>query len=97
MSDKQHNDLPPAAGDNEQQPANPARRRFLAGATALSVGATLAPLANAAGEGNKKLLLSGLPEGAQNPLLRRHVKNVVVIYAENRSFNNLFANFPGVE
>ncbi|WP_314727656.1 alkaline phosphatase family protein [Serratia quinivorans] len=25
------------------------------------------------------------------------MKNVVVIYAENRSFNNLFANFPGVE
>jgi len=23
------------------------------------------------------------------------VKNVVVIYAENRSFNNRFANFPG--
>ncbi|MDR0780285.1 MAG: acid phosphatase [Pseudomonadales bacterium] len=29
--------------------------------------------------------------------LRRHVKNVVVIYAENRSFNNLFGDFPGVE
>ena len=28
--------------------------------------------------------------------LRAHVKTVVVIYLENRSFNNLFANFPGV-
>lgn len=29
--------------------------------------------------------------------LREQVKTVVVIYAENRSFNNLFADFPGVE
>jgi len=29
--------------------------------------------------------------------LRDNVKTVVVIFAENRSFNNLFANFPGVE
>jgi acid phosphatase len=27
--------------------------------------------------------------------LKAHVKNVVVIFLENRSFNNLFANFPG--
>ncbi|MBE1160730.1 acid phosphatase [Dyella acidiphila] len=30
-------------------------------------------------------------------LLREKVKNVVVIYAENRSFNNLFGEFPGLE
>jgi len=29
--------------------------------------------------------------------LQEQVKNVVVLFAENRSFNNLFANFPGVE
>ena len=29
--------------------------------------------------------------------LRANVDTVVVIYAENRSFNNLFADFPGVE
>jgi len=29
--------------------------------------------------------------------LRTHIRNIVVIYAENRSFNNLFGNFPGVE
>ncbi|MBY0241107.1 MAG: acid phosphatase [Burkholderiaceae bacterium] len=28
--------------------------------------------------------------------LKEHVKNVVVIYLENRSFNNLFADFPGL-
>ena len=97
MSDKPQNDLPPSAQDQQQQPSNPARRRFLAGATALGVGASLVPLAGAATEGNKKVLLNALPQSAQNSLLRRYVKNVVVIYAENRSFNNLFANFPGVE
>ncbi|POA96992.1 acid phosphatase, partial [Chromobacterium sinusclupearum] len=37
---------------------------------------------------------------AHGPLdakLRQHVKNVVVIYLENRSFNNLYGNFPGVK
>ncbi|PKD78727.1 acid phosphatase, partial [Escherichia coli] len=29
--------------------------------------------------------------------LRKNVKTLVVIFAENRSFNNLFSNFPGVE
>jgi acid phosphatase len=29
--------------------------------------------------------------------LRDHVHNVVVIFAENRSFNNLFAGFPGLQ
>ena len=29
--------------------------------------------------------------------LRQIIDTVVVIYAENRSFNNLFANFPGLE
>ncbi|WP_425601503.1 acid phosphatase [Dyella humicola] len=34
---------------------------------------------------------------ALDAALREHIQQVVVIYAENRSFNNLFANFPGVE
>ncbi|RML88805.1 Acid phosphatase, partial [Pseudomonas savastanoi] len=29
--------------------------------------------------------------------LRENVKTIVVIYAENRSFNNLFGDFPGVQ
>ncbi len=29
--------------------------------------------------------------------LSRNIETVVVIYAENRSFNNLFSNFPGLE
>ncbi|WP_448099813.1 acid phosphatase [Luteibacter jiangsuensis] len=30
-------------------------------------------------------------------LLEKHIQHVVVIYAENRSFNNLFADFPGLQ
>jgi acid phosphatase len=29
--------------------------------------------------------------------LRSNIQNVVVIYAENRSFNNIFSNFPGLQ
>nr|WP_238540984.1 acid phosphatase [Herbaspirillum sp. YR522] len=34
---------------------------------------------------------------ALDSALREKVKTIVVIYAENRSFNNLFGDFPGVE
>jgi acid phosphatase len=48
---------------------------------------------------------AGLAQSAQpafarkrdfDSFIRKNIKNVVVIYAENRSFNNLFANFPGL-
>ena len=38
-----------------------------------------------------------LPAHTVDKLLRERVKHVVVIYAENRSFNNLFADFPGLQ
>ncbi|MFC6377170.1 acid phosphatase [Tatumella terrea] len=82
-------------------PDNPARRRFLAGASVLGLSSGILPLANAAtGTENctdNRHLLSQLPRKAQDSLLRKHIRHVVVIYAENRSFNNLFANFPGVK
>ncbi len=52
-------------------------------------------------------LLTGLPATAEaahhrkphvsDAALSEHVRTVVVIYAENRSFNNLFAHFPGLQ
>jgi acid phosphatase len=33
--------------------------------------------------------------GSATEALRAQVKNIVVIYAENRSFDNMFGNFPG--
>jgi len=38
-----------------------------------------------------------LPAQVLPKALHDQVKTVVVIYAENRSFNNLFADFPGLE
>ncbi|AHX15063.1 acid phosphatase [Dyella jiangningensis] len=84
--------LPPF-DDAEEQPQDPSRRRLLGGlaaaGAALAVGGapTMAGTASKAVVGNTPL----------DAALRKHIQRVVVIYAENRSFNNLFANFPGVE
>ena len=61
------------------------RRELLTGSAVLAISVVLGGVPTAA--------------GAASPLdkdLREHVKTVVVIYAENRSFNNLFAQFPGL-
>ncbi|WKX27694.1 acid phosphatase [Tatumella ptyseos] len=79
-------------------PENPQRRRLLAGASALGVSSTLLPLGSATAsqtQGASARPLHDYSATKQTELLREHVKNIVVIYAENRSFNNLFANFPG--
>jgi len=82
MADKADNENG-AAG----QPASPARRRIFQAAAAVSVAGGL-PLAQDAAA-------RPAPAGSLDAKLKAHVKNVVVIYLENRSFNNLFANFPG--
>lgn len=77
-------------------PADASRRRFLAGAAALGVSAaTLSVYA-----GQEQQPATSAPTLTPNELdkkLHEQIKTIVVIYAENRSFNNLFANFPGVE
>ncbi|WP_241606869.1 acid phosphatase [Rosenbergiella australiborealis] len=83
-----------------QAPENPQRRRLLAGASALGVSSTLLPLAGAQASTQKTASvrpLADYSESQQSQLLRDNIKNVIVIYAENRSFNNLFANFPGTQ
>ncbi|MGV8918390.1 MAG: acid phosphatase [Pseudomonas sp.] len=94
MSDKKEDDASkPTAGD---APPDAGRRRFLGGVAALGAGATLSAYVSAdetpALPGDKALTGAALDKA-----LRDNVKTVVVIYAENRSFNNLFGNFPGVE
>lgn len=85
---------PPAQTDT---PEDPARRRLL-GALAIT-GAALATgcqtLATPASGGT-----TAAPVGANAALdaaLRERIQRVVVIFLENRSFNNLFARFPGLE
>ena len=73
--------------DNADQPASPARRRIFQAAAAVSVAGGLPLVPDAAAR--------PAPAGSLDAKLKANVKNVVVIYLENRSFNNLFANFPG--
>ncbi len=72
--------------DGADLPENPARRRIFQAAAAVGLSTTL-PQAEAA--------VSHAAATSLDAKLKSHVKNVVVIYLENRSFNNLFANFPG--
>ncbi|USW01839.1 acid phosphatase [Pseudomonas pergaminensis] len=94
MSDE-HEDRPtPDSAD--QPPVDTSRRRFLGGAAVLGIGATLSACGNT-GEVPGKPVARPLTPQELDKALHDQVKTVVVIYAENRSFNNLFADFPGVE
>ncbi|WP_426127981.1 acid phosphatase [Pseudomonas sp. DWP1b1] len=94
MSDE-HEDRP-APDSAAQPPVDTSRRRFLGGAAVLGVGATLSACGNT-NEAPGKPVARPLTSQELDKALHDQVKTVVVIYAENRSFNNLFADFPGVE
>ena len=97
MTDRKHPDTDlPASESNTpdtQTAETPSRRRFLTGVAAIGASAGgLAVLPPASAAQDKHLEGNALTQA-----LRKNVKTVVVIYAENRSFNNLFGNFPGVQ
>ena len=94
MTDE-HEDRP-SPDSITQAPVDTSRRRFLGGAAVLGVGATLSACGNTS-ETPVKPAAKPLTPQALDKALHDQVKTVVVIYAENRSFNNLFADFPGVE
>jgi len=94
MSDE-HKDRP-SQDIEAKPPVDSSRRRFLGGAAVLGVGATLSACGNTS-EAPGKPVDRPLTPQELDKALHEQVKNVVVIYAENRSFNNLFADFPGVE
>ncbi|UTY58871.1 acid phosphatase [Massilia sp. erpn] len=71
-------------------PTNPSRRRIFQAAAATGLATTVPGLVGAATAQSKPV------KGSLDAKLKAHVKNVVVIYLENRSFNNLFADFPGL-
>ncbi|WP_084169466.1 acid phosphatase [Paraburkholderia ferrariae] len=76
-------------------PDDPARRRVLTGIAAVGVGLALG------GCQTSELNAAGAPRGGADPradaALRDQVRHIVVIYAENRSFVNLYGGFPGVQ
>lgn len=77
----------------DDQPASPGRRRIFQAAAAVGIGSSLPAAGQAAAAAPKR---AAKPAASLDAKLKAHVKNVVVIYLENRSFNNLFASFPGL-
>ncbi|WP_299011719.1 acid phosphatase [uncultured Shewanella sp.] len=76
------------------------RRQFIAGVAAIGAGASLSAYGSESMSEKvhkKALTPSSRTSTELNKALKENVKNVVVIYAENRSFNNLFSDFPGLE
>lgn len=89
--------VPPASADNQPNTADLSRRHFLAGMgiAAVAVGGGIGGCTDTEQHSHAG---KTQPSGAElDRALRDKVKTVVVIFAENRSFNNLFADFPGLE
>ncbi|TWI62474.1 acid phosphatase [Pseudoduganella lurida] len=85
--------MPDQTDQFADSPEQPSRRRLLGAAgAAVAAGAVgvMPAVAESAAPPSKAV------KGSLDAKLKAHVQNVVVIYLENRSFNNLFANFPGV-
>jgi acid phosphatase len=74
-------------------PLNPERRRLLGG---IALAGAAFTLGSCRPFGERAAGAPPLSDEALDALLRQHIGQVVVLYAENRSFNNLFANFPGL-
>ncbi|MGH8182838.1 MAG: acid phosphatase [Rhodanobacteraceae bacterium] len=92
MTDKQH---PRPIEPKSDTPESPSRRRLL-GAMAIA-GAAVATGCQTLVSPSGTASSAGSTGTALDAALRRHIRNVVVIYLENRSFNNLFADFPGLQ
>ncbi|KMS56334.1 acid phosphatase [Novosphingobium barchaimii LL02] len=73
------------------------RRKFLEGLAALGAAAAAGSPATAAPARDARATHKRPTHPVSDTRLREAIDTVVVIYAENRSFNNLFADFPGLE
>lgn len=89
--------VPPSRPAPEPNTADLSRRQFLAGMgiAAAAVGSGLGGCTDADQHGHAGT--AQLSDAKLDRVLRDKVKTIVVIFAENRSFNNLFADFPGLE
>jgi acid phosphatase len=82
---------PDRAGDEASAPADPSRRRLFGALAVAGVALGVGDVAQAAPR-------PATPSDREiDRRLAEAIDTVVVIYAENRSFNNLFADFPGLE
>jgi len=87
LATQDDHDLP--TGPSEA--ARPDRRTILTGL----VAASAASLGGAAAADERRS--RALADAATDAALKAKIEHIVVIYAENRSFNNLFADFPGLQ
>lgn len=85
---------PKSPSRQDGQPTNP-DRRLLLGGMAAAVGA--AAIGSEADAKTRSAAPRRKAAPASDAAIRANIDTVVVIYAENRSFNNLFAGFPGLE
>jgi acid phosphatase len=84
--------------NDADRPANPERRRLLGGLAAVGMGLAL-PACSATTSEPATAEHAAAKSAAETRLdaaLRARVRHIVVIYAENRSFANLYGQFPGV-
>ncbi|MES2071102.1 MAG: acid phosphatase [Pseudomonadota bacterium] len=91
MQDKAQDQSKAGQGNTQDLPADPSRRRLLQATTAAGIAAGMPAISAAMTPKASKIVA-----GSLDTKLKAHIRNVVVIYLENRSFNNLFGNFPGV-
>lgn len=84
---------PPEAPPGD--PENPSRRRLLGGLAI--AGAALAAGCRVPLQDIGRTSAATGSTAALDAALRERIRHVVVIYCENRSFNNLFADFPGLQ
>ncbi|MGC2037780.1 acid phosphatase [Paraburkholderia caledonica] len=93
--------LPPNPGsaDNASSaaddPHNPERRRVLTGLAAVGIGLALTGCKT--GQAASEVAPRTAADLRLDAALHDQVKQIVVIYAENRSFANLYGNFPGIQ
>jgi acid phosphatase len=96
----QDDDLPvppsnPALDREDDHPDNPERRRVLTGIAAVGLGFAISGCQTGGLAADNTA-----PSAADLRLdaaLNDQVRQIVVIYSENRSFANLYGNFPGVQ
>lgn len=93
--------LPPNASSSDNasstadDPHNPERRRVLTGLAAVGIGLALTGCKT--GQAASEVAPRTAADLRLDAALRDQVKQIVVIYAENRSFANLYGNFPGIQ
>ncbi|PMS17112.1 acid phosphatase [Trinickia dabaoshanensis] len=90
--------LPEPQSTDADRPTNPERRRVLGGLAAVGMGLALPACSTPTSRTAQResAIARTAADETIDAALRARVRQIVVIYAENRSFANLYGDFPGV-